>query len=112
LMRRPGVAVAIALNGPPLAWPGLRSNVSVWLGPPAIQSKMHERRRRGSAATSSANVSIQPDSELATTPAADRPIQSRRESDERPDSLRRFMVRLPERAKRKSQEPRTKSQQR
>ena len=47
LIRMPGTAVSIALNGPPLAWPGLRSKVSIWLGPPVIQSRMHDFRRFG-----------------------------------------------------------------
>ena len=46
----PGTAVSIALNGPPLAWPGFGSNVSIWLGPPVIQSRMHAFLRVGSAA--------------------------------------------------------------
>ncbi len=36
-----GTAVAMALVSPPWSVPGLGSNVSSWLGPPAIQSKMH-----------------------------------------------------------------------
>ena len=62
--------VAIALYGPPLAWPGLRSNVSIWLGPPFIQSRMHDRRRCGLGAASAASVFIQPAGELTATPAA------------------------------------------
>jgi hypothetical protein len=42
LMRTPGAAVAISLKGPPLACPGFKSKVSVWLGPPFIHSKMHD----------------------------------------------------------------------
>src|SRR5262245_16407011 len=39
----PGVRVAIELNGPPFSWPGFMSNVSVWLGPPFIHSRMQDR---------------------------------------------------------------------
>ena len=70
LMRMPGTAVSMALNSPPLAWPGLGSNVSIWLGPPVIQSRMHDLRRPGSAAASAASDSIQPEVEKPTTPAA------------------------------------------
>jgi hypothetical protein len=63
LIRMPGALVGISRKGPPLAWPGLRSKVSVWLGPPLIHSRMHDRRRCGLAVASAANVSIQPDSE-------------------------------------------------
>ena len=47
----PGTAVAMALVSPPWSVPGLGSNVSSWLGPPAIQSRMHAicRLRRSSA---------------------------------------------------------------
>ena len=47
LILMPGDAVSISLNGPPLAWPGLRSKVSIWLGPPFIHSRMHDRLRCG-----------------------------------------------------------------
>ncbi len=63
LIMMPGTAVSMALNSPPLAWPGLGSNVSVWLGPPVIQSRMHDFRRRGSAPASAASASIQPEVE-------------------------------------------------
>src|SRR5437762_11005396 len=41
LIRNPGTAVAISFEGPPFLWPGLRSQVSVWLGPPDIHRTMH-----------------------------------------------------------------------
>src|SRR6202012_1734594 len=41
LNRSPGTAVAVSLYGPPFLWPGLRSQVSVWLGPPDIHRTMH-----------------------------------------------------------------------
>ena len=46
----------MASNGPPLAWPGFRSKVSIWLGPPFIQSRMHDRFRCGLDAASAARV--------------------------------------------------------
>ena len=70
LIRMPGTAVSIALNSPPLAWPGLGSKVSIWLGPPVIQSRMHDLRRAGCPAASAASDSIQPEVEKPTTPAA------------------------------------------
>src|SRR3954464_10050228 len=76
----PGTLVAISLYGPPLTWPGLRSNVSIWLGPPFIHSKMQERRRCGLVAVSCAIASSQPDIEQPTTPAADNCKASRRDS--------------------------------
>src|SRR4051794_19166161 len=47
-MATPGVAVATALDGPCVSAPGLGSNVSNWLGPPAIQRRMQARRSRRS----------------------------------------------------------------
>ena len=69
----PGTADWIGLNGPLLAWPGLGSNVSVWLGPPDIQSRMHDLRRLGCAAVSAARASIQPEAEAPRAPAAVEP---------------------------------------
>jgi hypothetical protein len=63
LMRMPGTDVAISLNGPPLACPGFKSNVSVWLGPPFIQSRMHDRRRCAWTAGVAASTSSQPERE-------------------------------------------------
>src|SRR4051794_23003324 len=99
LIWMPGTAVSIALNWPPLAWPGLGSKVSVWLGPPVIQSKMHALRRLGSEAASAASDSIHPEVETPTTPAAARRSQSRRDREGSPggDALRfgRAMIRGP-----------------
>jgi hypothetical protein len=75
----PGTLVAMGLKGPPFSWPGLRSKVSSWLGPPLIQSRMHERLRCGFWAASSANAFSQPDIEGPTAPAAVSLSQSRRE---------------------------------
>ena len=78
----PGTLVAMGLKGPPLAWPGLRSKVSSWLGPPLIHSRIQERLRWGWSAVSAARVSSQPDIEEPTTPAVDSRSQSRRDRDE------------------------------
>ena len=59
----PGTDVSTGLNGPPLACPGFRSKVSIWLGPPDIHSKIQARRRSERMAASSANAFIQPDAE-------------------------------------------------
>src|SRR5260221_2652737 len=67
--------VAISLNGPPLAWPGLRSQVSIWLGPPFIHSRMQARLRAGSLAVSAAS---QPDSDTPAALAAASRKKSRR----------------------------------
>src|SRR4051812_42551276 len=68
----PGTAVEIALVSPPLAWPGFGLNVSNWLGPPCIQSKMHAmpRWRRSSArtVTMSVQLSMPPARAAAETP--------------------------------------------
>src|SRR5262245_9218576 len=76
--RMPGTADDIGLNGPLLAWPGLGSNVSVWLGPPDIQSKMHDFRRLGWSAVAAASASIQPEAEAPKAPAAASRITCRR----------------------------------
>jgi len=59
----PGTAVSIGLIGPPFLCPGFKSNVSIWLGPPVIQSSMQARFRFGSLAVPSANALSQPDCE-------------------------------------------------
>src|SRR5262245_56273013 len=79
LKRTPGAFVAISLNGPPLACPGLRSKVSIWLGPPFIHKRMHARLRCGSFAAASAMRSSQPDIEKPTHPAAVSRSRSRRD---------------------------------
>src|SRR5262245_61002800 len=77
----PGTDVSIALYGPPFSCPGLRSKVSIWLGPPDIHSRMHERRRSLLAATSSANAGSQRDIDTPKAPQAESLSQSRRERD-------------------------------
>ena len=70
----PGTAVSIALVSPPFLWPGLGSNVSNWLGPPAIQSRMQAicRCRSSSAWTAIRSVKL-----TAASPAAPRPTPRR-----------------------------------
>src|SRR6202795_3659502 len=81
LIWMPETAVSIALKGPPLACPGFRSKVSIWLGPPFIHRRMHERLRSGLVAFCCATASSQPDSENPTVPAmADNLSASRRDS--------------------------------
>src|SRR5207245_4666549 len=75
----PGTLVTIGLNGPAFSWPGFKSNVSSWLGPPLIHSKMQERFRCGFLAASSARAPSQPDVEQPTTPAEVSFGHSRRE---------------------------------
>ena len=70
----------MGLKGPLLAWPGLGSKVSVWLGPPDIQRRMHDLRRFGCAAVSAARASIQPEAEAPEAPAAASRITCRRVS--------------------------------
>src|SRR5262249_32154020 len=75
----PGALVAISLNGPPLAWPGFKSKVSIWLGPPFIHNRITERLRCGSGAAASARRSNHPDTQPARAPVAATFSQSRRE---------------------------------
>src|SRR5947209_1480322 len=79
----PGAAVAISLNGPPLAWPGFKSHRSMVLGPPFIHRRMHERLREGSPAAALASEPNQPDIDAPTTPAEDSFSHSRRDRDSR-----------------------------
>src|SRR5437016_4237997 len=76
----PGTEVAIGLNSPASLVPGFMSNVSFWLGPPAIHSKMHDLCLTPSLATSAANTSSQPDIDVRAAPAAVNLSKSRRES--------------------------------
>ncbi len=52
----------------PFLCPGFGSNVSICEGPPGIQSRMHDFRRAGFAATSSAKAGSHPLSENPETP--------------------------------------------
>ena len=75
----PGTAVSMALVSPPVSVPGLGSQVSSWLGPPPIQSRMQAicRFRSSSAWTAIRSVKLRP-----ASPAAPRPIPRR--NDRRP----------------------------
>src|SRR5262249_8919111 len=81
LILMPETLVSISLKMPPLSVPGLRSNVSIWLGPPFIHRRMHERLRFGFFAASSAKAGSHPDSEPPRTPAAANLRYSRRERE-------------------------------
>src|SRR5262245_43240572 len=83
LILMPGTLVAISLKGPPLAWPGFKSKVSICEGPPLIHSRIQERLRSGCDAVWAASDSSQPDMEAPRTPAVDRRSQSRRDRDGR-----------------------------
>src|SRR5262249_30545775 len=74
----PGVSVCVSLKVPPLAVPGFKSKVSIWLGPPFIHKRMHDLRR-GSGADASARPSSHPEAEPPSTPSAESLNQSRRE---------------------------------
>src|SRR5262249_1419545 len=70
--RTPAAAVSMALNCPPLGWPGFGSKVSVWLGPPLIQSRMQARLRSGLLTASRASAGSQLEPYTPTAPAASR----------------------------------------
>ena len=42
LISMPGAEVAMGLKSPAPLLPGLRSKVSLWLGPPSIHIRMHD----------------------------------------------------------------------
>ncbi len=71
LMRMPGTDVSIGLNSPRTSAgaSGLGSNVSMWLGPPAIQSRMHDLGRGPSGAAAASRPS-QPHSDAPAAAAA------------------------------------------
>src|SRR5262249_39754145 len=79
LIWMPGTAVGMALYGPPLTWPGFRSKVSIWLGPPVIHRRMQAFLRFGCAAASLARASNHPAALQLATPADISRSQSRRE---------------------------------
>src|SRR5262249_40257742 len=74
----PGTEVAISLNLPPLACPGLRSNRSIVDGPPDIHNRMHERLRCGMGAAARAKSANHPDADAPRAPAAESFSQLRR----------------------------------
>src|SRR5690348_15595118 len=80
LIWMPGTEVGIGLNSPASFVPGFMSNVSFWLGPPAIHSKMHVLCLTPDSAGSAAIRSSQPDIEVRAAPAADNRRKSRRDS--------------------------------
>src|SRR5215831_18922338 len=75
----PGTLVAISLEGPPFLWPGFKSKVSIWLGPPFIHNRI-QARLRSELVAASARRSSQPDIEQPSTPAADKRSHSRRDN--------------------------------
>src|SRR5687768_11293027 len=74
LISTPGALVLIGLNSPAPLLSGLRSNVSLWLGPPSIHSRMHDLAlpafAAGAALARLARTSSHPDIDAAPTPAA------------------------------------------
>src|SRR5437667_4278611 len=88
LISMPGAEVAIGLNSPAPLLCGLRSKVSLWLGPPAIHSRMHDlalAETAGAAAPARwAKTCSQPDIEAAPTPAAESCRNLRRGDSDRP----------------------------
>src|SRR5262245_5121494 len=79
LIWMPGTEVAIGLNSPASLVPGFMSNVSFWLGPPSIQSRMHDLCLTPEPAAWAAIRSNQPDIEVRAAPAAANLSQSRRD---------------------------------
>ena len=75
----PGTAVVIGLNSPASLVPGLRSKVSLWLGPPSIHSRMQDLCLTPDAAARAASTLSQPDIAAPPTPAADSFRKSRRD---------------------------------
>src|ERR1700676_4888661 len=69
LISMPGTAVGIGLYSPPSAVPGLRSKVSLWLGPPSIHRRMHDLCFALVAAAREASTLNQPDSDTPSAPA-------------------------------------------
>jgi len=86
LISTPGAAVWMGLSSPASVVPGLRSKVSLWLGPPSIHRRMQALCLAPDDAARAANTLNQPDIAAPPTPAADSFMKSRRD---RP--LRKFM---------------------
>src|SRR4051794_41768264 len=87
----PGTEVAIGLNSPASAVPGFMSNVSFWLGPPSIHSKMHDLCLTRAPAAWAAIRSSQPDTDVRAAPAAANCRKPRRDSS----ALRELVIRGP-----------------
>src|SRR5581483_6827163 len=56
----PGAAVSMALASPPVGVPGLGSNVSNWLGPPCMNSRMQARPRLRNSPASAFSACAKP----------------------------------------------------
>src|SRR3954471_19469458 len=87
LISTPGALVLIGLKSPAPLLLGLRSSVSLWLGPPSIHRRMQCLARafglvRVSAARAD-RTSIHPEAEAPNTPAADSFRKSRRDRSRR-----------------------------
>src|SRR6478672_6029772 len=82
LISTPGALVFTGLNSPAPLLSGLRSKVSLWLGPPSIQRRMHDFARPFPALpallAASAMTGSQPERAGANTPAAESRRKSRR----------------------------------
>src|SRR5438552_4977723 len=76
----PGTEVAIGWNSPPSLVPGFMSNVSFWLGPPSIHSRIHDLCLTPAPAACAAIRSSQPDIDVRAAPAAVNLRKSRRDS--------------------------------
>src|SRR5437762_13355322 len=79
----PLMRVSIALNSPPVFVPGLGSNVSMWLGPPFIQSRMQALPRLFLPAIAACSAALSCQVGMAALSAAPRPpaIKERRPKD-------------------------------
>ena len=72
----PETAVEIAFVSPPFSWPGFGLNVSNWLGPPPIHSRMHAMPRLRMSSADMTIVSVQ----LITPAAAPAAAATRKKS--------------------------------
>src|SRR6476659_6971199 len=83
LISVPRALVSIGLNSPAPLLSGLRSRVSLWLGPPSIQRRMQRLafafELAGDSSARAARTFIQPENEAPNTPAADSFRKSRRD---------------------------------
>src|SRR5437762_10570419 len=83
LISMPETLVGIGLNSPAPLLSGLRSKVSLWLGPPSIHRRMQLLcffgATESAAAAWLARTDIQPDADATPTPAAESFRNSRRE---------------------------------
>src|SRR6266536_661046 len=75
----PGTLVAIGRNSPASRVPGFMSNVSLWLGPPSIHSRIQDLCRAPVVVAFAASTSSQPDKEVSAAPAAANFNTSRRD---------------------------------